>query len=63
MSKDELPDDLVEFLQSDRRLEYDPSGCEIGVFTLRSLDEVSDIDLAVRPRVRNRPARSAPWTS
>ncbi len=47
MPKDELPDDLVEFLQSDRRLEYDASACEIGVFTLRSLEEVEEIDLTV----------------
>ena len=47
MPKDELPDDLVEFLESDRRLEYDASACEIGVFTFRSLEEVEEIDLAV----------------
>ena len=47
MPKDELPDDLVEFLSSDRRLEYDASACEIGVFTFRTLEEVEEIDLAV----------------
>jgi hypothetical protein len=44
----ELPDDLVEFLESDRRLEYDASACEIGVFAFRTLDEVEEIDLTVR---------------
>ena len=48
MPKDELPNDLVEFLESDRRLEYDASACEIGVFTFRSLEEVEEIDLTVR---------------
>ena len=48
MPQDELPDDLVEFLKSDRRLEYDAAVCEIGVFTFRSLEEVEEIDLAVR---------------
>jgi hypothetical protein len=47
MPKDELPDDLVEFLESERRLEYDASACEIGVFALRTLDEVEEIDLTV----------------
>ena len=47
MSKDELPDDLVEFLESDRRLEYDASACEIGAFTFRTPGEVEEIDLTV----------------
>jgi membrane protease YdiL (CAAX protease family) len=47
MLKDELPDDLVAFLKTDRRLEYDASMCEIGVFALRSLDEIQEIELAV----------------
>ena len=50
MPKDELPDDLVEFLESDRRLEYDASACEIGVFTFRALEEVEAIDLTVRAK-------------
>jgi hypothetical protein len=48
MHKDELPADLVAFLESGRRLEYDTSACEIGVFTFRSLEEVEEIDLTVR---------------
>ncbi len=48
MPKDELPDDLVEFLGSDRRLKYDPSACEIGVFTFRTLEEIEEIELIVR---------------
>ena len=47
MSKDELPDDLVEFLEFDRQLKYDASACEIGVFTLRALEEVEEIELIV----------------
>lgn len=47
MSTDELPDDLVEFLESDRRLDYDASACEIGVFTFRTLAEIGEIDLTV----------------
>ena len=47
MFQDELPDDLVDFLESDRRLEYDASTCEIGVFTLRTLDEIEQISLTV----------------
>ncbi len=47
MLKDELPDDLVAFLKTDRRLRYDARACEIGVFTLRALDEVQEIELAV----------------
>ena len=46
MLKDELPDDLVEFLDSDRRLEYDASTCEIGVFTFRTLEEIEEIDVS-----------------
>ncbi len=48
MPKNELPDDLVEFLGSDRRLKYDPSACEIGVFTFRTLEEIEEIELIVR---------------
>jgi membrane protease YdiL (CAAX protease family) len=47
MPLDELPDDLVAFLESKRDLDYDPTQCEIGVFTFRTLDEVGEIDLAV----------------
>jgi hypothetical protein len=47
MLKDELPDDLVAFLKTDRRLRYDAQACEIGVFTLRTLDEVQEIELTV----------------
>ncbi len=47
MFQDELPDDLVDFIESDRRLEYDASTCEIGVFTFRTLDEIEQIDLTV----------------
>src|SRR5271154_3508878 len=47
MSKDDLPDDLVAFLESDRRLDYDAAACEIGVFTFRTLDEIEEIDLTV----------------
>ncbi len=50
MLKDELPDDLVAFLESDRRLEYDASAGEMGAFTFRTLDEIEEIDLAVRLR-------------
>ncbi len=50
MPKDDLPDDLIEFLESDRRLEYDVSACEIGVFAFRSLEEVAEIDLTVRDK-------------
>ena len=63
MLKDELPDDLVEFLESDRRLEYDVSACEIGVFTFRSLEEVVEIDLAVRVEGQETTATSTRWTS
>ena len=37
----------LHFLESDRRLEYDASACEIGVFSFRTLEEVEEIDLAV----------------
>ena len=47
MLKDELPDDLIEFLESDRRLGYDAAACEIGNCAFRSLDEVEEIDLIV----------------
>jgi len=47
MLEEELPDDLVEFLESERRLEYDASACEIGVFAFRTLAEVQEIDLIV----------------
>jgi hypothetical protein len=47
MLKDELPDDLVEFLQSERCLEYDASACEIGVFTFRDLEAVEEIELVL----------------
>jgi hypothetical protein len=47
MSTDDLPDDLVEFLESDRRLKYDASACEIGIFTFHALDEIKQIDLTV----------------
>jgi len=47
MLKDELPDDLLEFLQSDRRLAYDAAACEIGAFTLRALDEIEEIELLI----------------
>jgi hypothetical protein len=47
MLKDELPDDLVAFLKTDHRLRYDAEACEIGVFTLRALDEVQEIELIV----------------
>jgi hypothetical protein len=47
MSNDELPDDLVEFLESDRGLKYDASACEIGVFTFHALDEIKKIELTV----------------
>jgi predicted RNA-binding Zn-ribbon protein involved in translation (DUF1610 family) len=47
MLKDELPDDLLEFLESDRRLKYDASACEIGVFTFRAADEIEEITLTV----------------
>ncbi len=47
MLKDELPDDLLEFLQSDRRLAYDAAACEIGAFTLRATDEIEEINLLV----------------
>ena len=60
MPKDELPDDLLEFLASDRHLEYDASACEIGVFTFRSLEEVAEIDLAVRVESQESTVRSAP---
>jgi hypothetical protein len=45
--KDELPDDLVKFLRTDRYVKYDASACEIGSFALRALDEVEEIELAV----------------
>jgi predicted RNA-binding Zn-ribbon protein involved in translation (DUF1610 family) len=48
MPTDDLPDDLVAFLESDRRLEYDPSACEIGVFTFRTLAEIEEICMIVR---------------
>ncbi len=48
MLKDELPDDLVAFLKTNRLLTYDAATCEIGVFTLRALDEVQEIEFAVR---------------
>jgi hypothetical protein len=47
MIKDELPDDLVEFLESNRRMEYDASACEIGAFEIRTLNEVEEIDLTL----------------
>ena len=46
--KDQLPDDLVEFLKSNRILEYDSATCEIGLFTIRSFEEIEEIQMVVR---------------
>ena len=63
MLKDELPDDLVEFLESDRRLDYDASACEIGVFTFRTLEEIGEIDLTVSDRSPIDLCHPRHWTS
>ncbi len=47
-SKDQLPDDLVAFLKSNRILEYDPAACESGLFTIRSFEEIEEIQMVVR---------------
>jgi len=47
MNSDDLPADLVAFLQSDRPLEYDPADCEIGVCRLHRLEAVRRIEVQV----------------
>jgi hypothetical protein len=47
MSRDDLPNDLVEFLSGDRQLEYDAADCEIGRFSFRPLADVVPIELGL----------------
>lgn len=45
--QDLLPKDLVVFLQNGNQLDYDPASCEIGAAKLKSLNEISYIELSI----------------
>lgn len=47
MIADKLPDDLIAFLQSGCRLDFDAADCEIGVFSLRFLNDIEEIAMTV----------------
>jgi hypothetical protein len=48
MNPFDLPSDFMEFLQSNKQLEYNPTGCEPGTVVLKILDELSLDEVSVR---------------